>query len=214
MSGVAKDLTKLGGKTVTKLVTPEGRNSRLFKLVSLITGFKNSLKGAGYFMGAALVSVNYYLSLGVLCGFIVAAYPFAIFGLSNELGRARKENVKFSHRTLGSAGSPSRACSCSEAGTCGSRSRSPSSSGIQRLVSGGVGRLPEPSWLFSSSCTDRCRAGRPSWCCGPCDSRLPTSTLHSGGAARCLSPRQYLVDCSSVQACLGSVPAPQGPSRR
>ena len=96
LSGVAKDLTKLGGKTVTKLVTPEGRNSRLFKLVSLITGFKNSLKGAGYFMGAALVSVNYYLSLGVLCGFIVAAYPFAIFGLSNELGRARKENVKFS----------------------------------------------------------------------------------------------------------------------
>jgi hypothetical protein len=96
LSGVAKDLTKLGGKTVTKLVTPTGKNSRLFKLVSFITGFKNSLKGAGYFMGAALVSVNYYLSLGVLCGFIVAAYPFAIFGLSNALGRARKENVTFS----------------------------------------------------------------------------------------------------------------------
>ena len=94
MSGIAKDLTKLGGKTITKLVTPSGRNSRLFKLVSFITGFKNSLKGVGYFMGAALVSVNYYMSLGVLCGFIAAAYPFAIFGLSNKLGRARKENVK------------------------------------------------------------------------------------------------------------------------
>lgn len=96
MSGIAKDLTKLGGKTVTKLVTPEGKNSSLFKLVSFITGFKNSLKGVGYFIGAALVSVNYYLSLGVLCGFIVAAYPFALFGLTNKLGRARKENVKFS----------------------------------------------------------------------------------------------------------------------
>ncbi len=96
LSGVAKDLTKLGGKTVTKLVTPEGKNSSLFKLVSFITGWKNSLKGVGYFLGAALVSVNYYLALGVLCGFIVAAYPFAMFGLSNELGRARKENVKFS----------------------------------------------------------------------------------------------------------------------
>lgn len=96
MSGVAKDLTKLGGKTVTKLVTPEGKNSSLFKLVSFITGWKNSLKGVGYFLGAALVSVNYYLALGVLCGFILAAYPFALFGLSNELGRARKENVKFS----------------------------------------------------------------------------------------------------------------------
>ena len=30
----------------------------------------------------------------MLCGFIAAAYPFAIFGLSNKLGRARKENVK------------------------------------------------------------------------------------------------------------------------
>lgn len=96
LSGVAKDLTKLGGKTVTKLVTPEGKNSSLFKLVSLITGWKNSLKGVGYFIGAALVSVNYYLALGILCGFIIAAYPFALFGLSNELGRARKENVKFS----------------------------------------------------------------------------------------------------------------------
>jgi hypothetical protein len=51
MSGVAKDLTKLGGKTVTKLVTPSGKDSRLFKLVSFITGFKNSLKGGGIFSG-------------------------------------------------------------------------------------------------------------------------------------------------------------------
>ena len=36
--GVAKDLTKLGGKTVTKLVTPDEQESRLFKLVSLVTG--------------------------------------------------------------------------------------------------------------------------------------------------------------------------------
>jgi hypothetical protein len=52
LCGVAKDLTKLGGKTVTKLVTGEERQTRLFKLVSLITGWKNSLKGAGYFIGA------------------------------------------------------------------------------------------------------------------------------------------------------------------
>ena len=43
-AGIAKDLTKLGGKTVTKLVTPEGKNTRLFRLVSLLTGWKNSLK--------------------------------------------------------------------------------------------------------------------------------------------------------------------------
>ena len=44
-AGIAKDLTKLGGKTVTKLVTPDEQETQLFKLVSFITGFKNSLKG-------------------------------------------------------------------------------------------------------------------------------------------------------------------------
>lgn len=118
LCGVAKDLTKLGGKTVTKLVTPDEKQASeeeggppprrcagaqhlasdfchatatdascaaaggarthaprthsvrptgpaaltlqttLFKLVSFITGFKNSLKGAGYFLGAATVGVR------------------------------------------------------------------------------------------------------------------------------------------------------------
>ncbi len=39
---------------------------------------------------------SYYLSLGILCGFILAAMPWAALGLSNQLGRARKENVSFS----------------------------------------------------------------------------------------------------------------------
>ena len=38
LAGIAKDLTKLGGKTVAKLVTPEEKQSYLFKLVSFITG--------------------------------------------------------------------------------------------------------------------------------------------------------------------------------
>ena len=40
--GVAKDLTKLGGKTVTKLVTPEEKETQLFKLVSLLTGARGA----------------------------------------------------------------------------------------------------------------------------------------------------------------------------
>ena len=36
---------------------------------------------------------SYYLSLGILCGLILAAMPWAATGLSNQLGRARKENV-------------------------------------------------------------------------------------------------------------------------
>ena len=96
LCGIAKDLTKLGGKTVTKLVTPDEKQGRLFKLVSFITGFKNSLKGAGYFLGAALVSVSYFLALGVLCGLIVLALPWALVGLSADLGKTSSKGVKLS----------------------------------------------------------------------------------------------------------------------
>lgn len=96
LCGVAKDLTKLGGKTVTKLVTPDEQESRLFKVVSFITGFKNSMKGIGYFIGAAALTFNYYFALGILLLLVAAAMPWAIVGLSNQLGRARKENIKLS----------------------------------------------------------------------------------------------------------------------
>jgi hypothetical protein len=56
-------------------------------LVSFITGFKNSMKGVGYFIGAASLMVSYYFALGVLVLLILAAMPWAILGLSNQLGR-------------------------------------------------------------------------------------------------------------------------------
>jgi hypothetical protein len=91
--GIAKDLTKLGGKTVTKLVTKDGQDTRLFKMVSLLTGMKNSLKGVGYFAGAALLDVNYYLALSAMLGLVVLAIPFAVLGLSDGLGTAKKSNA-------------------------------------------------------------------------------------------------------------------------
>eukprot|EP00566_Odontella_aurita_P006066 CAMPEP_0113589172 /NCGR_PEP_ID=MMETSP0015_2-20120614/35933_1 /TAXON_ID=2838 /ORGANISM="Odontella" /LENGTH=567 /DNA_ID=CAMNT_0000495147 /DNA_START=246 /DNA_END=1952 /DNA_ORIENTATION=- /assembly_acc=CAM_ASM_000160 len=92
-AGIAKDLTKLGGKTVTKLVTPEEQETRLFRLVSLITGWKNSLKGVGYFLGSALLSVSYFTALSVMMGLVALAMPWAIFGLDGTLGTAKKKNA-------------------------------------------------------------------------------------------------------------------------
>ena len=92
-AGIAKDLTKLGGKTVTKLVTPEERETQLFKLVSLITGWKNSLKGVGYFLGSALLQISYYTALVSMMVLVLLALPWAVFGLSRELGTAKKENA-------------------------------------------------------------------------------------------------------------------------
>ena len=94
-AGIAKDLTKLGGKTVTKLVTPEEQETKLFKLVSLITGWKNSLKGVGYFLGSALIQVSYELALGSMMGLVLLAMPWAIFGLDRSLGTAKKQNASW-----------------------------------------------------------------------------------------------------------------------
>lgn len=93
LCGIAKDLTKLGGKTVTKLVTPEDKQNSLFKLVSGITGLKNSFKGVGYFIGAAMLSVSYEAALWMQIGLIVLAMPFAVLGLDNSLGRVAKKNI-------------------------------------------------------------------------------------------------------------------------
>jgi hypothetical protein len=103
LCGVAKDLVKLGGKTVTKLVTPDEKQSQLFKLVSFITGFKNSMKGVGYFIGAASLAFNYEFALGLLLFIILLALLPAMWGLSPQLGRTRSSNV-----TLKSVLSPSR----------------------------------------------------------------------------------------------------------
>ncbi len=92
-AGVAKDLTKLGGKTVTKLVTPDEQNTKLFKLVSLITGWKNSLKGIGYFLGSALLDISYEAALIVMMVIVALAMPWAIFGLDRNLGTAKKKNA-------------------------------------------------------------------------------------------------------------------------
>jgi len=92
-AGIAKDLTKLGGKTVTKLVTPQEQETKLFKLVSFITGWKNSMKGVGYFVGSSLLNVRYEAALGTMMALVLLALPWAIVGLDRNLGTAKKKNA-------------------------------------------------------------------------------------------------------------------------
>ncbi|VAW79482.1 MFS-type efflux pump ArsJ specific for 1-arseno-3-phosphoglycerate [hydrothermal vent metagenome] len=59
LSGIAKDLNKMSAKAGVKTLLPghgDGvSDSRLFKWVTLLTGSKNALKGAGFFLGAVLL---------------------------------------------------------------------------------------------------------------------------------------------------------------
>ena len=56
------------GQRVDWRPRPEEQSTRLFRLVSMLTGWKNSLKGVGYFLGSALLAVRYEVALGFMMG--------------------------------------------------------------------------------------------------------------------------------------------------
>lgn len=54
LSGIAKDLTKMSAKSYVRLLAPQ--EDRLLHWVALLTGSKNTLKGAGFFLGGVLLA--------------------------------------------------------------------------------------------------------------------------------------------------------------
>lgn len=54
LSGIAKDLTKMSAKSYVRLLAP--REDRLLHWVAILTGSKNALKGAGFFLGGLLLT--------------------------------------------------------------------------------------------------------------------------------------------------------------
>jgi len=57
LSGIAKDLSKMSAKSSIKVLIPEDAHHKLYKWVALLTGSKNALKGIGFFLGAALLTI-------------------------------------------------------------------------------------------------------------------------------------------------------------
>jgi hypothetical protein len=56
LSGVAKDLAKMSSKSAVKHLAPT-TGGGLFRWVAALTGSKNAVKGAGFFLGAALLAL-------------------------------------------------------------------------------------------------------------------------------------------------------------
>ncbi|HAD08291.1 MAG TPA: MFS transporter [Porticoccaceae bacterium] len=69
ISGIAKDLNKMSAKSSIKLLLPDDQQGRLYRWVAILTGSKNALKGAGYFLGGLLLaSVGFRGALAILLG--------------------------------------------------------------------------------------------------------------------------------------------------
>jgi predicted MFS family arabinose efflux permease len=95
LSGIAKDLNKMSAKASVKTLVPKGADARLFKWVAILTGSKNALKGAGFFLGAALLQgVGFQNALLVLAGGLFAVTLLTLALLPEEIGKS-KAKLKF-----------------------------------------------------------------------------------------------------------------------
>lgn len=95
LSGIAKDLTKMSAKSAIKVVVPDDTEGTLFKWVSRLTGSKNALKGAGFFVGGVLLSTLGFIGalVAMAAGLLVVLFG-TVFALPPEIGRSKKK-VKF-----------------------------------------------------------------------------------------------------------------------
>jgi len=90
LSGIAKDLTKMSSKSAIKLVVPEGADTVLFRWVSLLTGSKNALKGAGFFLGGLLLAgLGFAPALYALAAALAALLLGVWATLPRDVGRVK-----------------------------------------------------------------------------------------------------------------------------
>ncbi|SVB95276.1 uncharacterized protein METZ01_LOCUS248130 [marine metagenome] len=96
LSGIAKDLTKLGSKSAVKALVPERDASTLFRWVGWLTGSKNALKGLGFFMGGVMLdTIGFTMSLWIMAAGLMAVLMLATGHLMASLGKSTRQ-VAFS----------------------------------------------------------------------------------------------------------------------
>ncbi|MEC7379092.1 MAG: organoarsenical effux MFS transporter ArsJ [Pseudomonadota bacterium] len=88
LSGIAKDLNKLGAKSGLKLVAGDSQVA-LYRLVAWLTGSKNALKGVGFFAGGAgLATIGFNASVVTMIQCVGVVGLFALLLLDMNLGKA------------------------------------------------------------------------------------------------------------------------------
>lgn len=84
-----------GSKSSIKVLVPEGESSSLFKWVAVLTGSKNALKGAGFFLGGLLLALlGFQESLWAMAGALLLVLLGCGLSLPADMGRS-KGKAKF-----------------------------------------------------------------------------------------------------------------------
>jgi hypothetical protein len=90
LSGIAKDLNKMSAKATVKTLVGRGGESQLFRYVAVLTGSKNALKGAGFFIGAALLQgIGFRGALAVLAGALLLVLIATAVSLPSGVGKMK-----------------------------------------------------------------------------------------------------------------------------
>ena len=96
ISGIAKDLNKMSAKSSIKSLVPHNAQGTLFKWIALLTGSKNALKGAGFFIGGVLLStLGFQSAVLSMAAVLAVVLCCSLAKLNNDMGKA-KTKPKFS----------------------------------------------------------------------------------------------------------------------
>ncbi|ENC6732216.1 organoarsenical effux MFS transporter ArsJ [Vibrio navarrensis] len=96
LSGIAKDLNKMSAKSAIKTFVPENAQGALYKWIAILTGSKNALKGGGFFLGGALLSlIGFQYAVLAMASVLTLVFIGSVLSLKAEMGKA-KNKPKFS----------------------------------------------------------------------------------------------------------------------
>lgn len=96
LSGIAKDLNKMSAKSSIKLLVPDSNQGGLYKWVALLTGSKNALKGVGFFLGGALLTLfGFQIAIMIMAAALTVIWLASLVMLKKDMGKA-KNKPKFS----------------------------------------------------------------------------------------------------------------------
>ncbi|GIU48873.1 organoarsenical effux MFS transporter ArsJ [Shewanella sp. KT0246] len=89
LSGIAKDLNKMSAKSAIKTLVPAGAEGTLYQWVAILTGSKNALKGVGFFLGGALLSLfGFQIAILIMAVALLLVWVFSVLTLKSQLGKA------------------------------------------------------------------------------------------------------------------------------
>jgi predicted MFS family arabinose efflux permease len=89
LSGIAKDLNKMSAKSSIKLLVARDRQATLYRWVARLTGSKNALKGAGFFLGGVLLAtLGFRGAVLAMAGVLALVWIAGMLVLRGEPGRA------------------------------------------------------------------------------------------------------------------------------